>query len=60
VVLLAAMGYSSTDIAEQIPMDVEAVCLWRHRWAALCEIPIDEMNVAKRLADAHDLALYRG
>jgi putative transposase len=52
VVLLAAMGYSNTDIAEQIPMEVEAVGLWRHRWAALREIPIDEMNVAKRLADA--------
>jgi hypothetical protein len=27
VVLLAAMGYSNTDIAAQIPMDVEAVGL---------------------------------
>jgi putative transposase len=52
VVLLAAMGYSNTDIAEQVPMDVEAVGLWRHRWAALCAIPLNEMNVATRLADA--------
>ena len=52
VVLLAAMGYSNTDIAEQILMDVEAVGLWRHRWVALCGIPVDEMNVATRLADA--------
>jgi putative transposase len=52
VVLLAAMGYSNTDIAEQVPMDVEAVGLWRHRWVALCGIPVDEMNVATRLADA--------
>src|ERR1051325_11752779 len=52
VVLLAAMGYSNTDIAEQVPMDVEAVGLGRHRWAALREIPLDEMNVAKRLAEA--------
>jgi putative transposase len=52
VVLLAAMGYSNTAIAEQVPMDVEAVGLWRHRWVALCRIPLDAMNVATRLADA--------
>src|SRR6266581_3053950 len=32
VVLLAAIGYSNTDIAERVPMDVEAVGLWRRRW----------------------------
>lgn len=52
VVLLAAMGYSNTEIAEQVPMDVEAVGLWRRRWVALHEIPVEEMNVVKRLADA--------
>jgi hypothetical protein len=35
VVLLAAMRYSNTEIAEQVPMDVEAVGLWRRRWVAL-------------------------
>ena len=39
VVLLAAMGYSNTDIAEQIPMDVEAVGLWRRRWVAFDAVP---------------------
>ena len=52
VVLLAAMGYSNTVIAEQRPMDVEAVGLWRHRWASVRDIPLDGMNVAKRRADA--------
>jgi hypothetical protein len=52
VVLLAAMGYSNTAIAEQVPMDVEAVGLWRRRWVALKQIPLEEMNVATRLADA--------
>ena len=33
-------------------MDVEAVGLWRRRWVALKQIPLEEMNVAKRLADA--------
>jgi putative transposase len=52
VVLLASMGYSNTDIAEQIPMDVEAVGLWRRRWVAFDGIPATAVSVAQRLADA--------
>jgi putative transposase len=52
VVLLAAMGYSNTAIAQQVPMDVEAVGLWRRRWVALRALPLDEMRIAERLADA--------
>jgi putative transposase len=52
VVLLAAMGYSNTTIAEQIPMDVEAVGLWRRRWVAFDAIPPTQVSVAQRLADA--------
>ena len=52
VVLLAAMGYTNTAIAEQVPMDVEAVGLWRRRWIAWRGIPLDEVSVARRLADA--------
>jgi putative transposase len=50
--LLAAMGYSNTDIAEQVPMDVEAVGLWRRRWVVLHGIPLEELPVTERLADA--------
>src|SRR5438477_9397007 len=52
VVLLAAMGYSNTTIAKQIPMDVEAVGLWRRRWVAFDAIPPTQVSVAQRLADA--------
>jgi len=52
VVLLASMGYSNLDIAAQVPMDEEAVGLWRRRWVALAEKPLAEMSVAQRLADA--------
>src|SRR3954454_16557205 len=51
-VLLAAMGYSNTTIVEQIPMDVEAVGLWRRRWVAFDAIPPIQASVAQRLADA--------
>src|SRR5438093_12897653 len=52
VVLLAATGYSNTAIAEQVPMDIEAVGLWRRRWTAWRGVPLAEVDVAKRLADA--------
>ena len=52
VVLLAAMGYSNVEIARLMPMDEEAVGLWRRRWAACHAIPLEERSVAERLADA--------
>ena len=52
VVLLAEMGYSNLDIARLVPMDEEAVGLWRRRWASLHAVPLDAMSAADRLADA--------
>lgn len=52
MVLLAAMGYSNMDIARLVPMDEEAVGLWRRRWAALCSIRREQLSVPERLADA--------
>src|SRR5919199_5912782 len=52
VVLLAAPGYTHLEIARQVPMDEEAVGVWRRRWAAVQAVPLDELGVVKRLADA--------
>jgi putative transposase len=52
VVLLAAMGYTNLDIARLVPMDEEAVGLWRRRWFGLRGVPLEVMSVADRLADA--------
>lgn len=52
VVLLAALSYSNMDIAREVPMDEEAVGLWRRRWAKWSAIPLAELSVADRLADA--------
>lgn len=52
VVLLAAMGYSNMDIADMVPMDEEAVGLWRRRWAAWSAVPLEVLSVTDRLADA--------
>src|ERR671933_197151 len=52
VVLLAAMGYTNVEIARLMPMDEEAVGLWRRRWAKQQAVPLEELSVAERLADA--------
>jgi putative transposase len=52
VVLLASMGYSNMDIARLVPMDEEAVGLWRRRWAKWSRVPLTELSVADRLTDA--------
>jgi len=40
------------DIARLVPMDEEAVGLWRRRWAGLDAIPVEELSVVDRLTDA--------
>src|SRR5215471_17574592 len=52
VVLLAAMGYTNLDIARLVPMDEEAVGLWRRRWAGFRAVPLEAMSVTERLTDA--------
>jgi len=52
VVLLAAMGYSNMDIARLVPMDEEAVGLWRRRWAKWQHVSLDEIGITDRLGDA--------
>src|SRR5437879_13553237 len=40
------------DVVRLVPMDEEAVGLWRRRWAGLRAIPVEEMSVMDRLTDA--------
>lgn len=52
IVLAAAAGQSNVQIVQQVGLSRESVRLWRDRWAALREIPLAELSVAQRLADA--------
>jgi len=46
------MGYGNVEIARLVPMDEEAVGLWRRRWVAWRSTPLDDVSVTERLADA--------
>jgi putative transposase len=52
VVLLAAEGLSSSEVARRLRLDVSTVRQWRARWRAWGEIPLTEQGVAERLVDA--------
>ena len=52
IVLAAAEGATNVQIVQQVGLSRESVRLWRDRWAALRDIPLAELAVAQRLADA--------
>jgi transposase len=52
IVLAAGEGQRLVRIAEQVGLSRESARLWRDRWVALQDIPLAELSVAQRLADA--------
>jgi transposase len=52
IILYAAAGWSNVQISHHLGISRETVRLWRDRWAGLQEVPLDELEVAARLADA--------
>ena len=52
IVLAAADGHPLVRIAEQVGLSRESVRFWRDRWVALQDLPLEEVRVAQRLADA--------
>jgi putative transposase len=52
VVLLAAEGLSTSEVARALGLDVGTARQWRARWRQYDDVPLDEVSVAGRLADA--------
>jgi transposase len=52
IILSAAAGWSNIQISQHLEISRETVRLWRDRWAGLQAVPLDELSVAERLADA--------
>jgi transposase len=52
VVLLAADGLSTSAVARALELDVGTARQWRARWGQYRDVPLDEVSVAARLADA--------
>ena len=52
IVLLAGDGLNNLQIARELGVDDETPGHWRRRWLQFREVPLEEVSVAKRLADA--------
>jgi transposase len=52
IVLLAATGQNNTQIGERLGIATKTARQWRDHWGALAAIPLAELSVAARLADA--------
>src|SRR6266540_327893 len=52
IVLLAAAGRSTSQVARTLGLDVGTARQWRARWRAARDVPLEELSVAARLADA--------
>jgi transposase len=51
VVLLAAAGKNTTEIAQALKVSVDMARLWRRRWLALQPIALEDLSVEERLED---------
>ncbi len=52
IVLVAGEGRSISATVQEVGLSRESVRLWRDRWTALQDIPLADLDVAERLADA--------
>src|SRR5579859_4721410 len=52
IVLAAADGLSNVQVSAWVGLSREAVRLWRDRWVSLQKVPLKDLSVAERLADA--------
>lgn len=52
IVLAAGEGRSIAETTREVGLSRESVRLWRDRWAALQDIPLADLGIAERLADA--------
>ena len=50
--LLAGDGWNNLQIARELGVDDETPGHWRKRWLQFRDVPLKEVSVAKRLADA--------
>jgi transposase-like protein len=52
IVLLAAQGLTTSEVARRLGLDVDTARQWRARWRRDDGLPLSERSVAARLADA--------
>jgi hypothetical protein len=59
IVPAAADGLNNLQIARELGVDDETPGHWRRRWLQFRDVPLEEVSVAKRLADARNAVPQR-
>lgn len=52
IILDAAQGYNNCHIARRHKIALDMVRLWRERWLSFSKLPLADLSVKERLADA--------
>jgi putative transposase len=52
IVLLASDGLNNCEVARALDIHIDTVRKWRRRWCSVREVPLAEVGVTVRLADA--------
>ena len=52
IVLAAADGANNAEIARRLGVEADTARQWRMRWLGLAALPLDDVSVAERFADA--------
>lgn len=52
IILAAAEGLSTVQVSARVGLAREAVRRWRDRWRGVAAVPVQELSIAERLADA--------
>lgn len=52
IILLAGEGKNQPQIAQALGISVDMARLWRQRWSSFAGIPLAELSISERLADA--------
>ncbi len=52
IILAAADGENNSQLARRLGIEPDTARLWRTRWLALAPLPLAELGVVERLADA--------
>ena len=52
IILLASEGKTHRQISQTLGISIDMARLWRERWSSFARIPLSELSVHERLADA--------
>jgi transposase len=51
IILAAADGHNTSQIARSLALETDTIRLWRNRWLSFAPIPLSDLSLDERLSD---------